>query len=180
MFDQETLFTYVCTVFQQQLGTAGVSLHTGSMQGRDSVQRVEVHTAALQAQRSHQSPGVNIRNIWLLNARRRQWPYLCDESLQGGDSSAEGGIVKGRPVGLNVCPTQEKTKRKSRLYFESIALKKHLHGGNETHSPLIKGLEKNTGAPRGHSEPLAVSSLPADISHAAPPLTCSWRETQQI
>lgn len=51
---QETSWTYVCTVFQQQLGTAGVTLHTGSMQGGDPVQGAQVHTAALQPQRSHQ------------------------------------------------------------------------------------------------------------------------------
>lgn len=58
-------------------------------------------------------------------------------------------------------------KRRGSGDFNKVLVWKCLHGASETHSPLIKGLEKNTGVPPGPSEPLAVSSLPADIFHTA-------------
>lgn len=54
--------------------------------------------------------------VWLL----KHWAelYLCDESLQGQDSSAEGSVVNGGPVGLNiwVADVREENKTEPGLF----------------------------------------------------------------
>lgn len=119
--------TYICTVFHQQLCAGVMSLYTGSMEGRNHVQSVQIDTSALWAQHSHYRFGSKTKYPHWRHTMRYEFvthdnmnPYLCNESLQGEDSTVKGGIMNGRPVWFNIW--LQKQRGLSQRYSGSIHL----------------------------------------------------------
>lgn len=128
--------TNICTVFHQQLCTGGMSLYTGSMKGRNSVQGVQIYTSALWTQHSHyrfrsKTKYPHWSGLYSRSAERTMRyefithdnmnPYLCNKSLQGEDSTIKGGIMNGRPVWFNIW--SQKQRGLSQCCSGSIHLK---------------------------------------------------------